>query len=234
MAGGEKGGAIEHAFQAALSGIVRGSARHAWAVVGIVALLTVGSVAVLLTVEPNVETDIQAGYFATYDDQANAFRELRSKVAGVNSEIVYFELKPDAVGFNPGNGTAGADERVDNVTDVPALLAQEELFQFVKAEFEARTGVDKVLSHTSLPYFYKLIYKQYPHGNFSVPTNPADHGSVGQLVLSAGGPSINLYHSTNETKPAAQAWDAAVMFLIYDPDTSVLSKKETGGLINEI
>ena len=66
--GPDKGGAIEHAFQAGLSGIVRGSARHAWAVVGIVALLTVGSVAVLLTVEPNVETDIQAGYFATYDD----------------------------------------------------------------------------------------------------------------------------------------------------------------------
>ncbi|MFA5945132.1 MAG: MMPL family transporter, partial [Candidatus Thermoplasmatota archaeon] len=231
MADGEKGGAIEHAFQTGLSGIVRGSARHAWAVVGIVALLTVGSVAVLLTVEPNVETDIQAGYFATYDDQANAFRELRAKVAGVNSEIVYFELKPDAHGYNPFNQT---DERVDNVTDVPALLAQEELFNFVKAEFAARTGVDKVSSHTSMAYFYKLIYKQFPHGNFTVPTNPADHAIAGQLVLSAGGPSINLYHSINETKPAAQAWDAAVMFLIYDPDTSVLSKKETGGLINEI
>ena len=229
--GPEKGGAIEHAFQTALSGIVRGSARHAWAVISIVALLTVGSVAVLLTVEPNVETDIQAGYFATYDEQANAFRELRSKVAGVNSEIVYFELKPDARGYNPFNQT---DERVDNVTDVPALLAQEELFNFVKAEFAARAEVDKVSSHTSLAYFYKLIYKQFPQNNFTVPTNPADHAIVGQLVLSAGGPSINLYHSTNETKPAAQAWDAAVMFIIYDPDTSVLSKKETGGLINEI
>ncbi|MEA3165364.1 MAG: uncharacterized protein QOJ26_208 [Thermoplasmata archaeon] len=231
MAEGEKGGAIEHAFQAALSAIVRGSARHAWAVVGVVALLTLGSVAVLLTVEPNVETDIQAGYFATYDDQANAFRELRSKVAGVNSEIVYFELKPDAHGYNPFNRT---DERVDNVTDVPALLAQEELFNFVKAEFAARAGVDKVLSHTSMAYFYKLIYKQFPEGNFTVPTNPAEHQAVGQLVLAAGGPSINLYHSINETKPDAARWDAAVMFLIYDPDTSVLSKKATGGLINEI
>lgn len=231
MADGEKGGAIEHAFQSALSGIVRGSARHAWAVIGIVALLTVGSVAVLLTVEPNVETDIQAGYFATYDDQANAFRELRSKVAGVNSEIVYFELRPDAVGHNPFNDT---DERVDNVTDVPALLAQEELFNFVKAEFEARAGVDKVLSHTSMPYFYKLIYKQFPQGNFTVPTSPIDHQAVGQLVIAAGGPSINLYHSINQTKDAPARWDAAVMFVIYDPDTSVLSKKETGGLINEI
>jgi predicted RND superfamily exporter protein len=234
MAGAERGGAVEHAFQTALSGIVRGSARHAWAVVGLVALLTAGSVAVLLTVEPNVETDIQAGYFATYDDQANAFRELRSKVAGVNSEIVYFELKPDARGFNPGAGPQGAEEPVDNVTDVPALLAQEELFTFVDREFAVRAGIDKVLSHTSLPYFYKLIYKQYPHGNFTVPTNPVDHGSVGTLVISAGGPSINLYHSIDEDKAPAARWDAAVMFLIYDPDTSVLSKKETGGLINEI
>src|SRR5688572_6612630 len=108
-----------------LSGIVRGSARHAWAVVAVVALLTMGSVAVLLLVEPNVETDIQAGYFATHDDQANAFRELRRNVAGVNSEIVYFELKPDAQGWNPGAAdpatgqVEGAMEPVDNVTDVP-------------------------------------------------------------------------------------------------------------------
>src|SRR5688572_18323123 len=163
MAGGEKGGAIEHAFQGALSAIVRGSARHAWGVVGLVALLTAGSVAVLLTVEPNVETDIQAGYFATYDDQANAFRELRAKVAGVNSEIVYFELKPDARGYNPASD---AEEDVDNVTDVPALLAQEELFHFVKAEFLLHAGVDKVESHTSLPYFYKLIYAQFPNGDY--------------------------------------------------------------------
>jgi predicted RND superfamily exporter protein len=237
--GPEKGGAIEHAFQKALSGIVRGSARHAWAVIAVVGLLTAGSIAVLLTVEPNVETDIQAGYFATHDDQANAFRELRSKVAGVNSEIVYFELRPDAEGHNPAtpNPTAqgfGAMEPVDNVTDVPALLAQEELFTFVKQEFAVRAGVDKVSSHTSLPFFYKLIYKQFPQGSFAVPTDPASHQLAGQLVLSAGGPSINLYHSLNESKPAEARWDAAVMFIIYDPDTSVLSKKETGGLINEI
>src|SRR5688572_17409798 len=236
MAGGEKGGAIEHAFQGALSAIVRGSARHAWGVVGLVALLTAGSVAVLLTVEPNVETDIQAGYFATYDDQANAFRDLRRDVAGVNSEIVYFELKPDAQGRNPSGGPTGqgAIEPVDNVTDIPALLAQEELFTFVKQEFATRAGVDKVISHTSLPYFYKLIYKQFPQGSFTVPTDPASHQAAGQLVISAGGPSINLYHSINGSKPEAQRWDAAVMFIIYDPDTSVLSKKETGGLINEI
>jgi predicted RND superfamily exporter protein len=227
MSGGaERGGKVELAFQRGLQAIVLGSARHAWAVVIVVALLTAGSLAVLLTVEPNVETDIQAGYFATYDKQANAFRELRSKVAGVNSEIVYFELVPGAHGFNPGNGTMGSDEPVDNVTDVPALLAQEELFQFVKAEFKARTGYDKVISHTSLAYFYKLIYKQFPNGNFSVPTDPVDHQVASQLVLSAGGPSINLYHS--------EKWDAAVMFLIYDPDTTHISKKETGGLINQI
>lgn len=214
----ERGGVIEHAFQTALSGIVRGSARHAWAVVSVVALLTLGSIAVLLTVEPNVETDIQAGYFATDDVQANAFRELRAKVAGVNSEIVYFELRDDAA---DENGTS-----ITNVTDLPALQAQEELFLFVKAEFNERAGVDKVTSHTSLPYFYKLIYAQYPHGGYRLPDNEADHQSVGELVLAAGGPSINLYHSEN--------YDAAVMFIIYDPDTSVLSKKETGGLINEI
>jgi predicted RND superfamily exporter protein len=219
----ERGGRIEHAFQTALSGIVRGCARAAWPVIILVTLLTVGAFGILLTVEPNVETDIQAGYFATYDDQANAFRELRAKVAGVNSEIVYFELKPGAMGYNP---ESGSDEPVDNVTDVPALLAQEELFHYVKQEFRREAGVDKVDSHTSLPYFYKLIYAQFPNGDFAVPTAPAEHQAAGQLVLSAGGPSINLYHS--------EAWDAAVMFMIYDPDTSELSKKETGGLINEL
>lgn len=234
MAGGEKGGKIEHLFQSGLSAIVRGSARAAWPVVILVALLTAGAVGILLTVEPNVETDIQAGYFATYDEQANAFRELREKVAGVNSEIVYFELRDGAEGFNPGAGSEGAVEPVDNVTDVPALLAQEELFRFVKQEFKVRTGTDKVLSHTSLAYFYKLIYAQFPQGGFEVPTNAADHQVATQLVLSAGGPSINLYHSVDNTTAPEGAWDAAVMFLIYDPDTSVLSKKETGGLINEI
>ncbi|HLF16144.1 MAG TPA: MMPL family transporter [Candidatus Thermoplasmatota archaeon] len=231
MAKAERAGAIERAFQNTLSALVRGSAHKAWLVVAIVALLTAGSVAVLVTVEPNVETDIQTGYFATYDDQANAFRELRARVAGVNSEIVYFELKEGAEGLNPFSGEV---EPVDNVTDVPALLAQEELFAFVKAEFAKRAGVDKVLSHTSLPYFYKLIYKQFPQGGYEVPTNPVDHAVVSQLVLSAGGPSINLYHSKNATAAPEAAWDAAVMFIIYDPDTSVLSKKETGGLINEI
>jgi predicted RND superfamily exporter protein len=218
-------------LQRALSSIILASARRALAVVGVVALLSVVSVAILATVEPNVETDIQAGYFATYDDQANAFRELRSRVAGVNSEIVYFELRDDAHGFNPGSG---ADEPVDNVTDVPALLAQEELFQFVKAEFRHRTGHDKVLSHTSLPYFYKLIYAQFPNGDFAIPTSPPEHQATGQLVISAGGPSINLYHSQNESRTPEASWDAAVMFLIYDPDTTHLSKKETGGLVNEI
>lgn len=235
MDGPERGGRIERAFQATLSGIVRGSARFAWAVILVCALVTAGAVGILLTVEPNVETDIQAGYFATSDDQANAFRELRAKVAGVNSEIVYFELVPGARGYNPASG---AEEPVDNVTDVPALLAQEELFTFVKQEFKRRAPdhQDKVLSHTSLPYFYKLIYAQFPGGDFAIPTDSAQHQAAGQLVLSAGGPSINLYHSDNNASgvPPEARWDAAVMFVIYDPDTSRMSKKETGGLINEI
>lgn len=225
---------LERLFQGAFSGLMRGSARFAWAVVLVVALLTAGAGYVLYAVEPNVETDIQAGYFATYDDQANAFRELRAKVAGVNSEIVYFELQDGATGFNPGAGPEGAQEAVDNVTDVPALLAQEELFRFVKQEFKLRTGVDKVTAHTSLAYFYKLIYAQFPEGDFAIPTSPAEHQLATQLVLSAGGPSINLYHSQDNASAPEAAWDAAVMFLIYDPDTTVLSKKETGGLINQI
>jgi predicted RND superfamily exporter protein len=205
-------------LQGLLAGIILGSARRAWMVVGIVVLLTAGAIATLVTVEPNVETDIQAGYFGTGDAQANAFRQLRAKVAGVNSEIAYFELKDNA---RAPNGAL-----VQNVTDVPALLAQEELFNFVKKEFAARAGTDKVLSHTSLPYFYKLIYAQFPNGGYQIPQSEPDHQIVGQLVQSAGGPSISLYHSPD--------YRAAVMFIIYDPDTSVLSKKETGGLINEI
>jgi predicted RND superfamily exporter protein len=213
-------------LERALSRLMRASGRRPWAVVGAVGLLTAASVAVLLTVEPEVDTDIQAGYFGTGDEQANAFRELRSKVAGVNSEIVYFELREDARGHDPGAGPEGGEVDVDNVTSVPALLAQQELFDFVKAEFLHRTGHDKVLSDTSLPYFYKLIYAQFPQGGFTIPTREPDHALVGQLVVSAGGPSIDLYHS--------EAWDAAVMFIIYDPDTTHLSKKATGGLINEI
>jgi hypothetical protein len=224
-------GRAAQGLQRLLSRIILGSAHHAWAVIGVVALLTVASVAVLVTVEPNVETDIQAGYFGTSDAQANAFRELRSKVAGVNSEIVYFELRDNARGLNPSSGEV---EPVDNVTDVPALLAQEELFRFVKNEFAVRSGHDKVLSDTSLPYFFRLIYAQFPHGGYEIPTNPIDHQLAAQLVISAGGPSINLYHSDNRSKAPEAAWDAAVMFIIYDPDTTHLPKKETGGLINEI
>jgi predicted RND superfamily exporter protein len=213
-----KAGRVQLAVQGALAALIRSSARHAWITVLIVLLLTAGSVAILVTVEPNVETDIQAGYFGTSDAQANAFRELRSKVAGVNSEIVYFELRD---GAQAPDGTA-----VDNVTSVPALLAQEELFDFVKAEFKHRTGHDKVTSDTSLPYFYKLIYAQFPNGGFRVPESEPDHQLAGQLVQSAGGPAINLYHS--------QDYRAAVMFVIFDPDTTHLSKKATGGLINEL
>lgn len=211
-------GRVQRAVQSSLAAVILASARHAWAVVLVVLLLTAGSFVVLATVEPNVETDIQAGYFGTSDAQANAFRELRSKVAGVNSEIVYFELLAGA------RDPDGAE--VANVTDVAALLAQEELFRFVKSEFRARTGFDKVTSHTSLPYFYSLIYAQFPQGDFRVPTEEPDHQVAGQLVQSAGGPSIKLYHSED--------YRAAVMFLIYDPDTSQMSKKATGGLINEL
>lgn len=211
-------GRVQLAVQGALAGVIRWSARHAWGVVLAVLLVTAGAVVVLATVEPNVETDIQAGYFGTSDAQANAFRELRAKVAGVNSEIVLFELRD---GARTSDGT-----EVTNVTDVAALLAQEELFRYVQAEFRHQTGLDKVQSHTSLPYFYSLIYAQFPNGGFRVPTSEPDHQVAGQLVQSAGGPSIGLYHSED--------YRAAVMFVIYDPDTSQMSKKDTGGLINEL
>ncbi len=200
-----------------LSRIVRWSAGHAKAVIAVVVVLTLVSLGILVSVEPNVETDIQAGYFATDDDQANAFRALREKVAGVNSEIIYFELKADA---------RHEGEAVTNVTSQEALRAQEEVFQFVKERFAERTGVDKVLSHTSLAYFVKLIYAQFPNGCYCLPEDPNEHQTAVDLVFQAGGESIGLYHS--------QDFRSAVMFLIYDPDTSQLSKKETGGIINEI
>ncbi len=217
------------------------SAQRAWTVIGAVAFITLVAGALLVTVEPNVETDIQAGYFSTYDEQANAFRELRRDVAGVNSEIVYFELRADArapdaddprctgqigpIGTGPQDGC----ERVvvSNVTSMEALRAQEELFHFVKAEFNHRTGVDKVISHTSLPFFEKLIYAQFPDGCFCLAPDQASHDLSQQLLAAADSTgAIALYRNDD--------FDAAVMFIIYEPDTSVISKKETGGLINEI
>lgn len=221
------------------------SARHAWGVIAVVLLLTVGSLAVLLTVEPNVETDVQSGYFSKDDEQANFFRELREEVAGVNSEIVYFELKSKARGpAADGSGDVG----ITNVTSMEALRAQEELFEYVKTKFVERTaemgindgeGVDKVLSHTSLPYFEKLIYKQFPNsqnpeanqedngGCFCLAPTQAEHDLAQELLTQADSTgAIALYRSND--------YQAAVMFIIYDPDTTHISKKETGGLINEI
>lgn len=230
-----------------LARAMQASARRAWGVIAIVLLLTVGAVGVLLTVEPNVETDIQSGYFSTYDEQANFFRELREKVAGVNSEIVYFEIKPGAEAPDADDPrctgeTAGTCPMVpvDNVTSMEALRAQEELFAYVKAEFVERTaamglndgnGVDKVISHTSLPYFEKLIYKQFPgedpDGCFCLAPTEPEHELAQELLAQADSTgAIALYRSDD--------YQAAVMFIIYEPDTTFLSKKETGGLINEI
>ncbi|MGB0653563.1 MAG: MMPL family transporter [Thermoplasmatota archaeon] len=224
--------------QNALSHTMRWSARRAWLVVGVVALITAGSIAVLLTVDPNVETDIQSGYFATYDEQANFFRELRANVAGVNSEIVYFELKENAQAPDADDPRCNGQDQlglggacpmiaVDDITSMESLRAQEELFTYVKAEFAERAGVDKVISHTSLPFFEKLIYKQFPGGCFCLAPDEAQHNTAQELLAAADSTgAISLYYDDNKT--------AAVMFIIYDPDTSVLSKKETGGLINEI
>ncbi len=232
---------ISEAVQEGLAKTMKWSSRHAWGVLGVVAAITLLAGIVLATVEPNVETDIQAGYFSTSDTQANFFRELRDDVAGVNSEIVYFELTdsaeaPDAddprcsgtVGPVPIGAQDGCERvRVTNVTSMEALRAQEELFTFVKAEFAHRTGVDKVISHTSLPFFEKLIYKQYPDGCFCLAPDQATHDSAQELLGAADSTgAIALYRN--------DAFDAAVMFIIYEPDTSVLSKKETGGIINEI
>lgn len=228
--------------QKMLSRTMRWSAHHAVAVIVAVGMVTVGALAVLVTVEPNVETDIQSGYFATYDEQANFFRELRRDVAGVNSEIVYFELTSDAMApdaDDPRCVQGRPDCPMIPVTDVrqmEALRAQEELFDFVKSRFVERTadmglgggtGLDKVISHTSLPFFAKLIYAQYPNGCFCLPPTQAEH-DVAQELLSAADSTgaVSLYNSTDGL--------AAVMFIIYDPDASELSKKETGGLINEI
>ncbi len=232
---------ISEAVQAGLSKAMRWSARNAWGVIGVVAFITLMAGIVLVTVEPNVETDIQAGYFSTYDDQANAFRELRDEVAGVNSEIVYFELTPTArapdaddprcsgmMGPIPIGRQDGCPRiPVTNVTSMEALRGQEELFNFVKAEFAHRAGVDKVISHTSLPFFEKLIYKQFPDGCFCLAPDQASHDISQELLGAADSTGAIALYRNDE-------FDAAVMFIIYDPDTSVLSKKETGGIINEI
>lgn len=215
---------LSERVQDLLANTMRWSARRAWGVISVVLLLSLASGAILLTVEPNVETDIQSGYFGTHDNQANMFRELRDKVAGVNSEIVYFELKDDI------------DLGEEGVKSMPSLAAQEELFTFVKQRFVERTaemglnngqGVDKVISHTSLPYFEKLIYSQFPNGCFCLAPTEVEHQVSQELLTQADSTgAVALYNSDDQR--------SAVMFIIYEPDTSDLSKKETGGLINEI
>ncbi len=234
---------LSEAVQEGLARAMRWSGRNAWAVISVVAIITIVAGAVLATVEPNVETDIQSGYFSQDDEQANFFRELREDVAGVNSEIVYFELTPDARAPDADDPRCGQFPQpscpmvdVDDVQSMEALRAQEELFEFVKAEFVHRTaemglnggaGVDKVLSHTSLAFFEKLIYKQFPNGCFCLAPDEASHEASQELLRQADSTgAVALYRSDDNR--------SAVMFIIYDPDTSQLSKKETGGLINEI
>lgn len=238
---------LSEAVQNALSKTMQWSARNAWTVLSVVALLTIVAGTVLATVEPNVETDIQAGYFSQDDEQANFFRELREDVAGVSSEIVYFELTPDATAPDADDPrcSPGAPELaqpdcprvpVTDVQSMEALRAQDELFEFVKTEFVHRTaemginggqGVDKVLSHTSLVYFQKLIYKQFPDGCFCLPPDQATHdASLALLGQADSTGAVALYRSDDNR--------SAVMIVIFDPDTTHLSKKETGGLINEI
>ncbi len=238
---------LSEAVQNALSKTMRWSARNALTVIGVVALVTIVAGAVLATVEPNVETDIQSGYFSQDDEQANFFRELREDVAGVNSEIVYFELKEGARAPDADDPRCSPDAPqlaqpdcpmvpVTDVQSMEALRAQEELFRFVKAEFLHRTaqmginggqGVDKVVSHTSLVYFEKLIYQQFPNGCFCLAPDEASHEASQELLRQADSTgAVALYRSDDNR--------SAVMFIIYEPDTSQLSKKETGGLINEI
>lgn len=199
----------------ALSRTMVASTRHPWVVVGLVALVSTGALAAVLLVEPNVETDIQAGYFGRNDETANAFRELRREVAGLNSEIVYFELQRGA--------TAPNGEPVDNVTDYHALEAQDELFSYVKRRFLEETGEDKVISYTGLPYFVKLVYNAYPGGCFCIPEDPVQLASALEILYAAGGESPHLYRSDD--------WRSAVIFIVYDPAGN---KKATGGLINEL
>lgn len=212
---------VQETIPRLLSRIMMGSAKQAKAVIAVVLLLTVASLTVLLLVEPNVETDIQSGYFATNDVQANMFRELRDKVAGVNSEIVYFELEEGAV---DAEGNA-----VTNVTQLSSLQSMEELFNFVQVQFKDRTGHDKVISHTSLPYFVKLLYKQFPESQnqFVLPETEQENKLALNLLSQADSAgATKLYHS--------EEYDAAVMFIIYDPDTTFLSKKDTGGMVREL
>ncbi len=189
-----------------LGDVMAWSARRRRVVLTVALVLSLLSGGVLLFVTPQVETDVQAGTFPRGDPQAEAFRDLRKTVAGINSELVYFELEPD-VPFD--------------VRSREAALEIDALYTFVHDRYDDDRE-QKVLAYTGWPYLVKLVYSYFPDGSFAIPPTQEEYDAVVQ-ILEADPNALAFYFSDDNR--------ATIISILYDPAGD---KAATAGRINDL
>lgn len=207
----------------ALGAVMVWSSRHAKAVILVALLLTLSSVGVLLLGSPPVATDVQAGTFPADDEQANAFRELRDRVAGINAEIVYLELQDGAVGLD--------GEPLGDAKDLESLYDQEALFQYVDREAQLLFGEDRIIDYNGYGALIKLVTSYLPdtstvppsEGSYRLPADDNEYQIAQQILESQGEDTLSLYFSEDNR--------ATIFLILYDP---AFDQEETAGGINEI
>ncbi|PKK86362.1 MAG: hypothetical protein CVT48_01360 [Thermoplasmata archaeon HGW-Thermoplasmata-1] len=121
-----------------LGKIVLGSAHRPKAVIAVVVAITLIAGAGIGIFGFVYNSDVQTGFFESYNPQAKALKEAFSKIPGVNSEFLYFELDPEKTD-------------IGNITDYEAILAVDELFNYIADRVPEVTGM------LSLPHLVKLI-----------------------------------------------------------------------------
>ncbi|MGB1585971.1 MAG: efflux RND transporter permease subunit [Thermoplasmatota archaeon] len=190
------------------------SVRHRRQVLTVMVLLDLLAISILAFVPPNVATDVQAGTFPRDDVDANAFRALRDDVSGINSELVYFELLPDA---------QADGQPVTDTSSIEASRSVEALYEYVDRRFQEETGEDKVLAYTGFPYLVKLVYSYFPGGSFALPETQEEYDSAVQVLEATDDGSLAFYFSDDKR--------ATIISILYDPSGD---QAATAGLINDL
>ncbi len=197
-----------------IADVMSACARHRGRVLAVMLVLDLVAVGILAFVPPEVETDVQAGTFPRNDPEANAFRALRADVAGINSELVYFELR---------DGATAAGEPVTDVRDFAASRSIEDLYDYVDRRFQEETGEDKVVAYTGFPYLVKLVHSYFPNGAFEMPATQEDYDRAVQVLESTDDGSLAFYFSED--------YQSTIISILYDPFGD---KAATAGLINDL
>lgn len=159
-------------LESALGAIAYFSAKHPKAVVTIVFCMIGFSFFAISAYGIRHGTDFATGYFSAEDKEANAYREFRDKVQGMNSEQVYLELDPNN------------SEGITNITDRKAAIYMDELFNYVKER------EPKAHSCMSVAYLSKLANYAVTQ-NFQIP----DEYSYPYILSSFGGGVIQNFAS---------------------------------------